>query len=184
MAKRDGTTKGDATTDDGEFIPLLVLVDGKVQFLLDKTEYAQIEKTLARRTFDESGDYYVSGLNVRLRENLDINNNEGYDANGDANLLSVGVETGTGYVKGYEVTVIGKIYEENWKDKTTGEEKTRWTKCGVVMESKNGGLAIKLEALPVKFDGWLQCYVPKEKEHIAPPPPAPASSETPDDIPF
>ena len=58
----------DATTDDGEFIPLLVLVDGKVQFLLDKTEYAQIEKTLARRTFDESGDYSVRNFPIEVRE--------------------------------------------------------------------------------------------------------------------
>ena len=58
----------DATTDDGEFIPLLVLLDGKVQFLVDKTEYAQIEKTLARRTFDESGDYSVREFPIELRE--------------------------------------------------------------------------------------------------------------------
>jgi hypothetical protein len=58
----------DATTDDGEFIPLLTLLDGKVQFLVDKTEYAQIEKTLARRTFDESGDYAVRDFPIELRE--------------------------------------------------------------------------------------------------------------------
>ena len=28
--------------------------------------------------------------------------------------------------KGYEVTVIGKIYEENWKDKTTGEARNSY----------------------------------------------------------
>lgn len=58
----------DATTDDGEFIPLLTLLEGKVQFLVDKTEYAQIEKTLARRTFDESGDYSVREFPIELRE--------------------------------------------------------------------------------------------------------------------
>ena len=54
------------------------------------------------------------------------------------------------------------------------------------MESKNGGLAIKLEALPVKFDGWLQCYVPKEKEQAPQPEQAPATAgnDNPDDIPF
>ena len=28
--------------------------------------------------------------------------------------------------KGYEVTVIGRIYEENWKDKTTGEARNSY----------------------------------------------------------
>ena len=28
--------------------------------------------------------------------------------------------------KGYEITVIGKIYEENWKDKTTGEARNSY----------------------------------------------------------
>lgn len=69
----------DATTDDGEFIPLLTLLDGKVQFLVDKTEYAQIEKTLARRTFDESGDYAVREFPIELREYR--NNDRGTWAN-------------------------------------------------------------------------------------------------------
>ena len=82
----------------------------------------------------------------------------------------------------YEVSAKGDTY----KDKTTNEDRTRWVKCGIVMESKNGGLAIKLEALPVKFDGWLQCYVPKEKEQAPQPEQAPATAgnENPDDIPF
>jgi hypothetical protein len=44
------------------------------------------------------------------------------------------------------------------------EEKKRWLKCGVVMETKNGGLAMKLEALPVGSDGWFTLTEPKEYE--------------------
>ena len=43
-----------------------------------------------------------------------------------------------------------------------GEEKKRWLKCGVVMETKNGGLAMKLEAVPVGSDGWFTLTEPKE----------------------
>jgi hypothetical protein len=32
------------------------------------------------------------------------------------------------------------------------------------METSSGGMALKLESLPVKFDGWLQFYVPKPKD--------------------
>jgi hypothetical protein len=35
-----------------------------------------------------------------------------------------------------------------------GEEKTRYIKAGVVMETQKG-VMYKLEALPVPFDGWL-----------------------------
>lgn len=58
----------DATVDNEEFITLLTLKDGVVQFLVDKTEYAQIEKTLARRTYDESGDYTVREFPIQTRE--------------------------------------------------------------------------------------------------------------------
>ena len=87
----------DAVKDDAEFIPLLVLVDGKVQFLVDKTEYAQLEKTLARRTFDESGDYTVREFPVEVREYR--NNDRGTWTN---NIT---------YVKGDYVTSGGSTYK-------------------------------------------------------------------------
>lgn len=59
-------------TDNFEFIPLLTLKDGVPQFLLDKTAYAQLEKTLARRTFDESGDYTVTNFPIQVK---DLRNN-------------------------------------------------------------------------------------------------------------
>lgn len=67
-----------------------------------------------------------------------------------------------------------------------GVEKNKWVKVGVVVDTKNGGLALKIEQLPVPFDGWLQLAEPKAKEQ------APAQeytqatsqSESNDDIPF
>lgn len=82
----------------------------------------------------------------------------------------------------YEASAIADVY----KDKTTGEERKRWVKCGVVMETSSGGMALKLESLPVKFDGWLQFYVPKPKEitQQSNSAPAPQQSAGEDDIPF
>lgn len=54
--------------DPFDFIPLLTLENGQVQFLVNKTEYAQLEKTLARRTFDESGDYSVRPFPIQVKE--------------------------------------------------------------------------------------------------------------------
>ena len=82
----------------------------------------------------------------------------------------------------YEASAIADVY----KDKATGEEKKRWVKCGVVMETSSGGMALKLESLPVKFDGWLQFYVPKPKDTTQQPNSAPAPQQPAgeDDIPF
>ena len=56
------------TSDDDGFIDLLALQEGKVIFKVDRTQYAELEKTLARRTYDESGDYSLSPFNMQVRE--------------------------------------------------------------------------------------------------------------------
>lgn len=65
----------------------------------------------------------------------------------------------------YEVIAKAGTYESN------GETKTRWHKCGVVLESSKG-LSLKLESLPIVFDGWLNLWEPKAKEDA----PAPKKS--------
>jgi hypothetical protein len=84
-------------TDSQEFITLLTIKDGVVQFLVDKTEYAQIEKTLARRTYDESGDYTVREFPIQIREYR--NNDRGTWANN------------TTYIKGDIVVSGGVTYK-------------------------------------------------------------------------
>lgn len=75
----------DSVVDSEEFITLLTLKEGSVQFLVDKTQYAQIEKTLARRTFDESGNYTVRDFPIQIRDYR--NNNRGEWANSKAYLV-------------------------------------------------------------------------------------------------
>lgn len=55
-----------------------------------------------------------------------------------------------------------------YKDKNTGEDRTNWLKVGVVVETRNGGLALKIESLPPLWDGWVQLATPKAKEQSAP----------------
>jgi hypothetical protein len=45
-----------------------------------------------------------------------------------------------------------------------GKERRKDIHCGVVMDNKYGGISIKLEKLPVNFDGWLNSRDPKPKE--------------------
>lgn len=56
---------------------------------------------------------------------------------------------------------------ETYKDKN-GDDKTRWIKCGVVMDTKSGGQSIHLESLPINFDGWLMMKEPLPKENQKP----------------
>jgi len=97
------------TTGAPNFVELFTIKDGVIQEIYDRPQYNILRDEMAKRTLDESGDYYVRGLAVRIRENLDTGINGGYDANGNTSLLSVGVEPGLGYVKGYEV---GKLVTE------------------------------------------------------------------------
>ena len=103
--------------DDTEGVPnfttLFTIKDGVIQTYNQRTQYNILKDELAKRTFDESGDYYVSGLDVELRENADSGTNGGRvpaSQNPDANLISVRVNSGTAYVKGYEVEVIRPQY--------------------------------------------------------------------------
>lgn len=56
------------STADDDFIDLLRLSNGKVLFKIDRTQYAELEKTLARRTYDESGDYSLSPFGIQVKE--------------------------------------------------------------------------------------------------------------------
>jgi hypothetical protein len=45
-----------------------------------------------------------------------------------------------------------------------GNTKKRYVDLGVVMDTKNGGLMLKLEAIPVGWDGCAWLNEPKERE--------------------
>ena len=94
--------------EDENFIPFMDINSGVIETTQERSQYARIYDELAKRTYDESGDYYVRGFNVRTREHLDTGVNEGLFTNtaaipGNSSLLSLDVEPGIAYVKGYEV---------------------------------------------------------------------------------
>jgi len=72
-----------------------------------------------------------------------------------------------------------------YKDKN-GEDKNRWSKVGVCMDTKQGGPALKIESLPIGFDGWISLAEPKPKEGFAPRgnDEMPKSSADLDEVPF
>jgi len=106
---------GYTATTDKNFIQLLTVKSGSIQTQVSQTDYNLLEKTLARRTYDESGDYVVDNFSLDVREyyqtggNLGVYSIDEFDrVNGlsvadaqDKLISSVG--PGKAYVKGYEV---------------------------------------------------------------------------------
>ena len=106
----------DADTGDN-FIELLTLRLGVIQKKVNKKEYNVLEDTLARRTYDESGDYVVDNFPIELREYWQRTGNQGLyptridgtvgpqglsQEDAEAKLVS-GVGAGKAYVRGYEI---------------------------------------------------------------------------------
>jgi len=108
LAKRTLTS-----TDDDNFVELLRLENGIRQNQIRSTEYAILEDTLARRTYDESGDYTVRGFDLDIREHLSSGNNRGIFTSGNGGVetkLAAGISPGKAYVKGYEVERLSTTY--------------------------------------------------------------------------
>ena len=107
------TKKTISTTEDSNFIELLRLSQGALQNKVRNTEYAVLEDTFARRTFDESGDYTVRPFDIDIREHLISGTNRGVYTSGNGGLaskLAVGLSPGKAYVKGFEVEKLATQY--------------------------------------------------------------------------
>jgi hypothetical protein len=109
------------STEDSNFVELLRLSNGILQNRVRTTEYAVLEETFARRTYDESGDYTVRPFDIDVREHLknaassdpDIVRGIYTSANGgDETKLAVGISPGKAYVKGYEIEKLATSYVE------------------------------------------------------------------------
>lgn len=91
---------------DEDFVELFEIKDGIIQRKMDLPQYAIIKDEFARRTYDESGNYIVRGLTMRIREHLDDGTNFGLllaEVGGNSNQLAIGISPGKAYVYGYEI---------------------------------------------------------------------------------
>jgi len=87
-----------SSTDDNRFFELMRTQGGAVVKQIKYPIYSEIEKTLARRTFDESGHYTVKPFRVSVEENEN-----------DANSYNLLIEPGKAYVSGFEYETVGAI---------------------------------------------------------------------------
>ena len=111
------------TTEEGDhFIMLMTVEEGEVMYQVESTEYAELERTLARRTYDESGDYTVKPFMLTTYEHYKDPNDPSYALGkyfyddprhpGDKNKIAIQMSAGKAYIKGYEVKKIAPTWLE------------------------------------------------------------------------
>ena len=113
------TSKELNSKDDKDFIEILRVEDGVLQHFNRDTEYSILEQTLARRTFDESGDYTVRPFTFEMKESVNVSVGEtdftGVYTSGDTtrdgnkasdDFMALQVSPGKAYVRGYEIEKI------------------------------------------------------------------------------
>ena len=116
-------------TNDQNFIEIARVEQGQLQTFVDETQYNLINDTLAQRTFDESGDYYVRPFEVFVKESLNdqignkgIYTSEQKTSQGNIpsdDLLTIQISPGVAYVKGYKVERIASAFLDVPKPRTT-----------------------------------------------------------------
>lgn len=98
----------DTAVDESKFFELMRLENGAVTKQVKYPIYSEIEKTLARRTFDESGDYTVIPFRASVSDSANANN------------YIINIEPGKAYVKGFEFETIGTFRLEASKPREDG----------------------------------------------------------------
>ena len=104
---------------DKDFIELLRINNSRVESYVQRTEYSELEKSLARRTYEESGDYVIDTFNVTMREHLNDGFNNGVYTKGQDSdqgnpasdeKLAIEVSPGKAYIRGYRTEFISPRY--------------------------------------------------------------------------
>ncbi len=113
---------------DKDFIELLRINGSKVEKLVDRSAYDELEKSMALRTFEESGNYVVNDFQITNRENLNDGFNNGVYNTGDTTAqgnsatnqkYAVEFGPGTAYVRGYRIKTLSPTYVDVDKPRST-----------------------------------------------------------------
>ena len=115
--------------NDENFIELMRIENGVLIKFNNDSNYNLIRDELARRTYDESGDYYVVPFKVQAKESLNdrVGNNGVFYSNqltqqGQSpsdDLICLQISPGKAYVRGYEVETISTVSVDIEKSRDT-----------------------------------------------------------------
>ena len=84
--------------NDGNFVLIARLESGVITKHARSADYNELESVLARRTFDESGNYYINPFKTLVKTHQ--------ADTPDATKLSLAVEPSKAYVRGYEIQTL------------------------------------------------------------------------------
>ncbi len=96
------------SVDGTNFLPMVIIENGVVNKPVSRTSYTSLVDELARRTYDESGDYTTKNFPIEIIE----------DENDNANY-KVKIESGKAYVRGYENELTSTVELTAPKGRTT-----------------------------------------------------------------
>lgn len=151
--------------DSIKFVELVRVIEGRTQYKIERASYAELEKTLARRTYDESGNYEVNKFKISIREHLKTDTNQGVyslEDGGDADKLVAVIDPGKAYINGYEVESTASQFIELNKAREIGLEEfghiSRITRQNIGL---NNGYYVKANNLYnyPNVDGFEQVYL-------------------------
>lgn len=117
-------------TSDKNFIELMRIVNGKVQKFVERSAYNEIEKELARRVYDQAGDFMISPFDLTLRECYNDGFNNGVYKFGETTAgptgtpgsgISITDNSGIDVAKNYYTLEVspGKVYLKGYPVETT-----------------------------------------------------------------
>jgi hypothetical protein len=116
-------------TQVDNFIEILRVRDGIPQFFNANSQYSLIRDELARRTYDESGDYFVRPFSLFVRDSLNdrvlsegiyFKEQETVQGNTpEEDLMVYQIGPGKAYVRGYDVETISPTLIDVPKPRTT-----------------------------------------------------------------
>ena len=104
---------------DKNFIELVRIRDSKIEQFVNDTAYSVLEKSLARRTYEESGDYVIDTFDVKLREHRNDGFNNGVYGPGQVSrdgqsaseeYAAIEVSPGKAYIRGYRTEFLTPQY--------------------------------------------------------------------------
>ena len=113
------------TSNTENLLPLFKVENGNVQIIKKDTEFNSIARELAKRTYEESGNYQLRHINAQVKEHLNTGSNFGRFSSGeggDKNKLAIGIEPGIAYIQGYRNETLTTEYIETTKAITTNTE--------------------------------------------------------------
>lgn len=112
-------------TIDNNYVELMRFNAGVLEEHARYPKYSELEKSLARRTFDESGDYVVSGFNTLVRDALKTKYNNGVSVDGAIDQFVLDIGPGKAYIKGFEVETIASTQLSLPKARTSEHVKSK-----------------------------------------------------------